>query len=81
MYLITHLHGPIEVRETISIEVGGVIHEIPNHRVLNPGDDISGEPAELQQACADWWTQARVAAFELSKAEAAAQYGDDSDAE
>ncbi len=81
MYLITHLHGPIEVRESISIEVGGVIHEIPNHRVLNPGDDISKEPAELQQACADWWTPARVAAFELSQAQAAARFEDDSDAE
>ncbi|WP_367347595.1 hypothetical protein [Sphingobium yanoikuyae] len=80
MYLITHLHGPIEVRETVSVEVSGVKHEIPNHRVLNPGDDISKEPPDLQQACADWWTPARIDAFERSKQDAAARIEEGGDA-
>lgn len=62
-----HAHGPIEVRTSETVEVAGQIVVVPVNYVLNPGDDISGQPAEIQQACADWWTAERVAAFHASQ--------------
>lgn len=69
MQIIAHHHGPIEIRETVTVDVRGQAVEVPANRVLNPGDDVSGEPEDVRQACSDWWTEARVEAFAQSKVE------------
>ena len=56
-------HGPIQVQRTLSVEVEGETLRSTKVYVLTPGDDVSGQPEEIQQACNVWWTEERVAAF------------------
>ncbi len=57
-------HGPIQVQRTLSVEVEGETLRSTKTYVLIPGDDLSGQPEEIQQACNAWWTLERVAAWQ-----------------
>ena len=58
--------GQIQVQHHIEVVVDGVALSTTRAYVLAPHDDVSGEPEEIQQACADWWTVARVAAWDAA---------------
>ena len=71
----TLAHGPVQVQYIKSIEDDGVEYDLPlRAKVLNPGDDVSGEPQEVQNICAIWWTPDRIALFDASQPE-----GDDAE--
>ncbi|WBQ17853.1 hypothetical protein [Sphingobium yanoikuyae] len=57
-------HGPIQVQRTLSVEVEGETLRSTKIYVLTPGDDLTGQPEEIQQACNAWWTPERMAAWQ-----------------
>ena len=60
----------IQVRITTVVEEDGVELGRKHHRhVLHPGDDVSGEPAEVQAIAAALWTDEVVAAYQASIAD------------
>lgn len=61
--------GVIQVREAIRIvEDGVVISETYHRHTIAPGQDYSGETAEVQQACALLHTPERIAAYQAATA-------------
>ena len=60
----------IQIRTTTVIEEDGVELARNHHRhVVHPGDDVTGEPDEVQAIAAALWTPAVIAAYEASIAE------------
>jgi len=60
----------IQVRITTVVEEDGVELGRKHHRhVLHPGDDASGEPAQVQTIAAALWTDEVVAAYQASIAD------------
>ncbi len=57
-------HGPIQVQHTQSVDVGGQMLQSIKTYVLVPGDDVTEQPEEVQQACNAWWTPQRIAAWQ-----------------
>jgi len=61
----------VQVRTATIIERDGVEISRSFHRhVVNPGDDTSGESAEVQAICATVHTAEIIAAYQASQAEA-----------
>jgi len=61
----------VQVRTATVIERDGVEISRSFHRhVVNPGDDTSGESAEVQAVCAAVHTAEIIAAYQASQAEA-----------
>ena len=61
----------VQVRTATIIERDGVEISRSFHRhVVNPGDDTSGESAEVQAICATVHTADIIAAYQASQAEA-----------
>ena len=51
-------------------ETGEIVSQANYHRhVLAPGDDVSGEPADVQTIAAAMWTPEIIAAFAVHLAE------------
>tara|TARA_A100001515_G_scaffold62745_1_gene49578 strand:+ start:43 stop:288 length:246 start_codon:yes stop_codon:yes gene_type:complete len=60
----------IQIRTTTVVEEDGVELARNHHRhVVHPGDDVSGEPNEVQLIAAALWTPEVIAAYEASIAE------------
>ena len=60
----------IQIRKTTVLEENGVELARNHHRhVVHPGDDVSGEPNEVQLIAAALWTPEVIAAYEASIAE------------
>ena len=61
----------IQVRTTTVLEEDGVELARSHHRhLVNPGDDVSGEIAEVQAIASALWTDEVIAAYQASIAEA-----------
>ena len=61
--------GHIQVRTVTIIERDGVeVARAPNRYVIAPGDDVSGEDAEVRGIAAIMHTPARVAAYRARQA-------------
>lgn len=57
----------IQVRTTTVVEEDGVELARNHHRhVVNPGDDVSNEPQEVQAIAAALWTQEVIDAYQAS---------------
>ena len=57
----------IQIRTTTVVEEDGVELGRKHHRhVVHPGDDVSGEPAEVQAIASALWTPEVVAAYAAS---------------
>ena len=60
----------IQIRTTTVVEEDGVELARNHHRhVVVPGQDVTGEPDEVQAIAAALWTPAVIAAYEASIAE------------
>jgi len=60
----------IQIRTTTVVEEDGVELARNHHRhVVHPGDDVSGEPNEVQLIAAALWTPEVIAAYQASIAE------------
>lgn len=62
-----HVHIKEVDRFTDSV-TGSVYAGLPRRRVTNPDEDISGLPADARAALGEWWTAARRAKWEATKA-------------
>ena len=61
----------IQVRTTTVVEENGVELARNHHRhVVHPGDDVSGEVAEVQAIASALWTDEVIAAYQASIAPA-----------
>ena len=61
----------IQIRTTTVVEEDGVELGRSHHRhVIRPGDDVTGEVAEVQAIASALWTDEVIAAYEASIAEA-----------
>ena len=61
----------IQIRTTTVVEEDGVELARNHHRhVVSPGDDVSGEVAEVQAIASVLWTDEVIAAYQASIAEA-----------
>lgn len=61
----------IQIRTTTVVEENGVELARNHHRhVVAPGDDVTGEVAEVQAIAAALWTDEVIAAYQASIAEA-----------
>ena len=61
----------IQIRATTVVEEDGVELGRTHHRhVVHPGDDVSGEIAEVQAIASALWTDEVIAAYQASIAEA-----------
>ena len=59
----------IQVRTTTVLEEDGVELARSHHRhLVNPGDDVSGEVAEVQAIASALWTDEVIAAYQASVA-------------
>ena len=57
----------IQIRTTTVIEEDGVELARSHHRhVVHPGDDVTGEPQEVQDIAAALWTADVIAAYNAS---------------
>jgi len=57
----------IQIRTTTVVEEDGVELGRSHHRhVVHPGDDVSGEAAEVQDIAAVLWTDEVIAAYQAS---------------
>jgi len=66
--------GIVLVRETTTIKEDGVELSKKYHRTsLTPGQDLTGQPANVQAIAAAAWTAEVVAAYEAQQAEAQAR--------
>ena len=60
----------IQIRTTTVVEEDGVELARNHHRhIVVPGQDVTGEPDEVQAIAAALWTPAVIAAYEASIAE------------
>ena len=60
----------IQIRTTTVIEEDGVELARSHHRhVVHPGDDVTGEPQEVQDIAAALWTADVIAAYNASIAD------------
>lgn len=60
----------IQIRTTTVVEEDGVELARNHHRhVVHPGDDVSGEVAEVQAIASTLWTDEVIAAYQASIAE------------
>ena len=60
----------IQVRTTTVLEEDGVELARKHHRhVVHPGDDVSGEPQEVQDIAAALWTAEVISAYQASQDE------------
>ena len=60
----------IQVRTTTVVEEDGVELARKHHRhVVHPGDDVSGEPQEVQDIAAALWTAEVISAYQASQDE------------
>ena len=67
-------NGIVLVRETTTIKEDGVELSKKYHRTsLTPGQDLTGQPANVQAIAAAAWTAEVVAAYEAQQAEAQAR--------
>jgi hypothetical protein len=67
-------NGIILVRETTTIKEDGVELSKKYHRTsLTPGQDLSGQPANVQAIAAAAWTPEVILAYEAAQAEAQAR--------
>ena len=63
----------IQIRTTTVVEEDGVELARNHHRhVVAPGDDVTGEPQEVQDIAAALWTADVIAAYNASIADNAA---------
>jgi len=61
----------IQIRTTTVVEEDGVELARSHHRhVVPPGDDVTGEVAEVQAIASALWTDEVIAAYQASIAEA-----------
>ena len=57
----------IQIRTTTVVEEDGVELARNHHRhVVHPGDDVTGEVAEVQAIASDLWTDEVIAAYQAS---------------
>ena len=57
----------IQIRTTTVIEEDGVELARNHHRhVVHPGDDVTGEPQEVQDIAGVLWTSGVIAAYQAS---------------
>jgi hypothetical protein len=67
-------NGIVLVRETTTIKEDGVELSKKYHRTsLTPGQDLSGQPANVQAIAAAAWTPEVISAYEAAQAEAQAR--------
>jgi hypothetical protein len=67
-------NGIVLVRETTTIKEDGVELSKKYHRTsLTPGQDLTGQPANVQAIAAAAWTAEVVSAYEAQQAEAQAR--------
>jgi hypothetical protein len=67
-------NGIVLVRETTTVKEDGVELSKKYHRTsLTPGQDLTGQPANVQAIAAAAWTAEVVAAYEAQQAEAQAR--------
>jgi hypothetical protein len=67
-------NGTVLVRETTTIKEDGVQLSQTYHRTsLTPGQDLSGQPANVQAIAAAAWTPEVISAYETAQAELAAR--------
>ena len=60
----------IQIRTTTVVEEDGVELARKHHRhVVHPGDDVSGEPQEVQDIAAALWTAEVISAYQASQDE------------
>jgi hypothetical protein len=62
-------NGIVLVRETTTIKEDGVELSKKYHRTsLTPGQDLAGQPANVQAICNAAWTPAVISAYEAQQA-------------
>ena len=67
----------IQIRTTTVVEEDGVELARKHHRhVVKPGDDVTGEVAEVQAIASALWTDEVVAAYQASVAASSAPGGE-----
>ena len=60
----------IQIRTTTVVEEDGVELARKHHRhVVHPGNDVSGEPQEVQDIAAALWTAEVISAYQASQDE------------